>query len=119
MELLVGEVNEAKLELIVEELSKDLGELKNKYPNIFEIKSLSLFQVLKRYPSIKALTNLLEESKRSLEDYESIINEHIGDLSSEMRKELIDRLISAVREKEGDKMASDVEKFIGNLNIPV
>ena len=55
----VVEVNEAKFELMTEELSKDLKELKNKFPNIVELKSLSVFQVIKRYPSIKALINLL------------------------------------------------------------
>ena len=55
----VVEVNEAKFELMTEELSKDLKELKNKFPNIVELKSSSVFQVIKRYPSIKALINLL------------------------------------------------------------
>ena len=54
----VVEVNEAKFELMTEELSKDLKELKNKFPNIVELKSSSVFQVIKRYPSIKALINL-------------------------------------------------------------
>lgn len=35
-----------------------------------------------------------------------------------MRKEFKNRLISETREKDGDKAASDIEKFISTLNIP-
>ena len=84
----VVEVNEAKFELMTEELNKNLGELKNKYPNFFELKSSSVFQVIKRYPSIKALINLLEECKMILEDLESIMNRHLVDLSLKCEKNL-------------------------------
>jgi hypothetical protein len=104
---------------MTEELNKDLKELKNKFPNIVELKSLSVFQVIKRYPSIKALINLLEECKRMLETFESILNKHLVNLSPEMRKEFKNRLISETREKDGDKAASDIEKFISTLNISV
>lgn len=112
------EVNDSIFEHISEKLIKELKELKLEFPNVFQLRSLSVFKVLKRYPSIKELIILFKDISSMLETFESIMNKHLVNLTPDMQKEIKNRLISDIREKDGDKAASEFEKFISNLNIP-